>query len=173
MNIEDMIIDIKKALNAEAFYSAIALMLVIPDICSKIEYDYNSNKRRYIMWWDKYIGNYEKPPFRENQVEMPYLSGEVAYQLRCSILHNADLDIDKKCIKNESCKIDKFKITTIKNRLTNSVVSSNETFMSREYELNIYHLWMIIQRGGYLFYQNMPNEVKNNSDKICFIKTTQ
>ena len=42
--------------------------------------------------------------------EAAYLSGEVVYQLRCSVLHQGVPNIDKSQIKEETCKIDNFRI---------------------------------------------------------------
>lgn len=75
----DMLIDdVNKALNAEAYMAALALVLTIPDICAKAEYgDSLGNKERYVKWFDKYIGQYEICPREDGEEQLPYLSGEV------------------------------------------------------------------------------------------------
>ena len=48
---------------------------------------------RYIKWFDEYIGQYERDDERI-RVGMPYLSGELVYSLRNSILHQDNPNID-------------------------------------------------------------------------------
>lgn len=107
--IDRIIDDISKALEAEAYMAALSLVLTLPDICAKAEYgDSLHNKERYIKWYDENIGQYDKAPIEPGETEMPHLSGEVVYQLRCSMLHQGTPNIEKKNIKNEPCQIDHF-----------------------------------------------------------------
>ena len=104
----EIILDVRKALGAEAYLAALSLVLTIPDICGKAEYgDKMCPKKRYITWYNEWIGQYEKPPEDD---ETAYLSGEVVYQLRCSLFHQGTPNIEKEKIKEESCKIDYFQI---------------------------------------------------------------
>lgn len=62
--INKIIEEIDKSLEIEAYLSALSLVLILPDICGKAEYDSNKkNKERYINWFDEYIGKYEQSPF--------------------------------------------------------------------------------------------------------------
>ena len=55
--INKIIEEIDKSLEIEAYLSALSLVLILPDICGKAEYDSNKkNKERYINWFDEYIG---------------------------------------------------------------------------------------------------------------------
>ena len=103
-----------KALDNDCFFSALSLALTLPDICGKAKYPTDGNKKRYIAWYDEYVGAYEQCPGEEG--EMPYLSGEVVYQLRCSFLHQGNPNIDKGKINEECCKIDKFVLLTEKKK---------------------------------------------------------
>ena len=70
-------------------------MLTFPDICAKAKYgDSLGNKKRYTKWYNEYIGQYEKSPQEKYDITMPYLSGEVIYQLRCNVLHQGTPYID-------------------------------------------------------------------------------
>lgn len=56
-----LIDDVNKALDAECYYSALALALTFPDICGKAEYP-QKNTNRYKDWYDEHIGKYEQCP---------------------------------------------------------------------------------------------------------------
>ncbi len=84
-----LINDVNKALDAECYYSALTLALTFPDICGKAEFPQEKcTGKRYKDWYDEYIGKYEQCPCENCQnTTMPYLSGEVVYSLRNSLLH--------------------------------------------------------------------------------------
>ena len=171
MNVINLISDIKQALDAEAYFSALALILILPDICAKAEYgDTARNKERYINWYNEYIGEYEKSPKLENEVDTPYLSGEVVYQLRCMILHQGTLDVDKDKIEEVACKIDKLTLITQKSNkfdiyVDSSSVSQDEhaTIQERTYAINIQRLNLIITEAVKKYYEN-------NKEKFDFMK---
>ena len=52
--------DVNKALDAECYFSALSLVLTIPDICGKAEFPEKGPTRRYIDWFDKHIAKYEQ-----------------------------------------------------------------------------------------------------------------
>ncbi|HVI40256.1 MAG TPA: hypothetical protein VM577_06320, partial [Anaerovoracaceae bacterium] len=90
-----LIDDMNKALDAECYFSALALALTFPDICGKAEYPQNGPTKRYKDWYDEHIGKYEQCLSEQNQEPpMPYLSGEVVYSLRNSLLHQGTPNID-------------------------------------------------------------------------------
>ena len=100
--------EIDEALKHELYFAALTLALVIPDICGKAEYPNKSVGDRYRDWFEENIGQYEKEPVQEGQEEFPYLSGEVVYKLRCSMLHQGNPNVEKDSIHNEVCQIDHF-----------------------------------------------------------------
>ena len=147
-----LISDIDKALNAEAYMAALSLMLTLPDICAKAEYGKQyGNKKQYITWFDEYIGQYEKPPQENNEAPMPYLSGEVVYQLRCMILHQGTPNIESK---------KEFDIYT-------DAASYGSDFGSntpiRTYRLNIRRFWVILKSCVLAYY-------KANEEKFTFFQ---
>ena len=103
----DRISEIEICLENECYISALALALTLPDICGKAEYPNKSVGKRYIQWYDQYVGSYQKSqsPY---SADMPYLSGEVVYSLRNNFLHAGNPNIEKEKIKDELCKIDQF-----------------------------------------------------------------
>ena len=105
--INRIIKDIEFSLDNGAYLSALSLLLMLPDICGKAEYpNEESNKKRYVQWYDAYPGKYERPPHRKEK--LPYLSGEVIYSLRCSFLHQGNPNIENDKIKDDACKVDEF-----------------------------------------------------------------
>lgn len=70
---------------------ALALSLVIPDICAKYDYpdiynkkaEYNGHKGQgaaYAKWYDENIGNYDIDPI----TEIGLIDGSGCWRLRCS-----------------------------------------------------------------------------------------
>lgn len=168
--INRLIDDVNKALDAEAYMAALSLVLTLPDICAKAQYgDSVKNKERYIKWYDEHIGQYEKTPIPESKEEMPYLSGEVVYQLRCSVLHQGNPDIDSDKIKDESCKIEFFTIIVEKKKPFDIYVDTAgittmmrpESKPVRSYSVNVRRLCMIITSVTRGYYEN-------NKDKFTF-----
>ena len=103
--IKKIVKDLESCLENDCLFAALALALTLPDICGKAEYPKEKLiSRRYIDWYDKYIGNYERDRSKslgDSPTELPFLSGELVYQLRCSFLHAGDTDIDQKDIHDE------------------------------------------------------------------------
>lgn len=152
--INRLIEDVNKALDAEAYMAALSLVLTLPDICAKAEYDNRlKNSERYIKWFDEYVGQYEKAPVKSEEMEMHSLNGKVVYQLRCSVLHQGTLNIDKSRIKEKVCKIDYFTLVVEKKKPFDiyvdaanvlSTSDSKEDTPFRKYRINLRRLCLII-----------------------------
>lgn len=123
---EQIIEDIEKALGADAYLSALALAITIPDFCGKyyIEKVEKSNKAecskyRYEQWYKKFFlrnDNKEDAYYNEKQIQKPsQLTCEQCYGLRCSFLHAMDTDIANQRVMRElpitEVKINKGNIT--------------------------------------------------------------
>ena len=106
--VNKLIDDIKKALDNDLYYVALASALTLPDICGKAEYPQErSTKKRYVAWYNERIGKYEKN--HHVNFDMPYLSGEVVYCLRCSFLHEGNPNVDnEKLVKWNTIAINRF-----------------------------------------------------------------
>ena len=66
--VDRIIRDIRGALDNNLFFAALNSALTLPDICGKAEYPSEQrSKKRYIDWYDKEIGLYERNP-RQNQI---------------------------------------------------------------------------------------------------------
>ena len=156
-----LIDDMNKALDNNCFLSALAIALTLPDICGNAKYPDLGVTKRYTKWYDEYIGKYEKCPGRED--EMPYLSGEIVYQLRCSFLHSGNPNVSKDKITEDCCKVDNFILVTEKkktfNSYTDACYSTDYNFLygkSEErhltYEVNVRRLCLIISETAKEYY---------------------
>lgn len=101
--------EIKKALDNDMYVAALMMTLTIPDICGMAEYPQWKNDvgKRYKSWFDKYAGSDFKNTNNSDLI-CPYMSGEVIYTLRNSILHTGNPNIQKDNINDENNRIDKF-----------------------------------------------------------------
>lgn len=162
--------EITRCLDNECYIAALSLALTIPDVCGKAEYPTASVTERYIKWYNENMGQYEKSddPNRPDDVKMPYMSGEVLYNLRNSLLHQGTPSIEVNKIKDERCKVDSF-ILTVDNAMLggSSTVSygMDRKIEHRALEINIVNLCVklvAVARGYY----------KENADKFNFFQYT-
>ena len=75
------------AVEQRNWYAALSTALALPDICGWLEDPASGSQRRYIRWFDRFVGpEYirEVGPDREKHV---FLSGGDCYALRCAFLH--------------------------------------------------------------------------------------
>lgn len=105
--INKLIGEINQALDNNLYLIALNTALTLPDICGKAEYPAESkSSNRYKKWYQKYIGKYEQcSRDKENNIRFPYLSDNIIYQLRCSLLHQGNPNIGKR-----STSINNFKL---------------------------------------------------------------
>lgn len=117
MKWEMFVKSIEEALDKECFLPALALTLVLPDICSEYEYptiykkkdDYKGHKGQgaaYAKWYNEYFYKYELCDFSDSNLDEQHLkyleefqkkttlTGEHCWKLRCGLLHSGFLDID-------------------------------------------------------------------------------
>jgi hypothetical protein len=160
-----LIDDVNKALDAECYYSALALALTFPDICGKAEYpNERSTKKRYIDWYDDHIGKYEQCPCEGcKNKPLPYLSGEVVYSLRNSLLHQGTPNIDINKIENENNKIDYFELV-IESKKPFDIYGDSAGVNDegkKDYRVNVRRLCLIIGATARGYYEA-------NKDKFDF-----
>ena len=166
--VDKIIDDINKSLDVEAYWAALALVLTLPDICAKAEYQNRyGNRERYVKWYDEHIGYSEKPSYEtKNDIEMPYLSGEVIYQLRCAVLHEGSATIKKDKIEEERCKITKFVILVEKEKEFN-VYSDVHKYENENGEENK-EIYVSIRRLCMIITRVAKNYYNSNKEKFDF-----
>lgn len=96
--LEQYLIDIETALNSQAYLSACALSLAIPDICRQIQFPKMKKRNGYAKWFDEWIFNYyykgEISEEKFKEVNDVVFNGDVCYLLRCAFLHSGNTQIE-------------------------------------------------------------------------------
>ena len=99
-----LIEEINKCLDIDCYLVALTSALSLPDICGKAEYPTLKPSDRYIKWYDEYIGKYEITEESKNE-GVPYPSGLVVYNLRNSLMHEGNPNINE-----QTCDIQEFEL---------------------------------------------------------------
>ena len=148
--------DIEFCLEQEHYMAALSLALTLPDICGKAEFPSDSTTSRYIKWFNQFMTQY-KNSSSLNSADMPYLSGEMVYNLRNEFLHAGNPNIKKKDIKEEQCKVDKFELLIEKSFTGDTSMVSygkNLSVVDRGYTVNVYLLCTRLCRVAKEYYLN-------------------
>lgn len=193
--IEELAEEIEKAMHAECFFAALTLALMLPDICGKAEYPNERTGERYKKWYDECVGESEQllrvihkeegnnivsnntthagesDIGKDEDCNLPYLSGDVVYSLRNSMLHQGTPNIDTKRIK----VIDRF---ILKIEPENEVYAYSDSSFSypisrpdkgkvqyTTYEVSVRRLCEILRRCALGYY-------KENKEKFDFFNYT-
>lgn len=86
---EELILQIRKAIEYKLFYLSLFSVLALPDICGALESsDGKTSPDKYAKWYDSNIGN------------RYFLSGIECYTFRCKVLHQGTLAIKDKDFTN-------------------------------------------------------------------------
>lgn len=167
--VQRIVDDIRGALDNDLYFVALCTALTLPDICGKAEYPNERNSgKRYIDWYDKEIGYYEKNSHQTTDEEMPYLSGRVIYNLRCSLLHegNPNVDNEKLTCKNASLPIDHFVLKVEKKKELD--IYSDSTGISNLFEQHRREYTMSIRRICLIMCCVAENYYNENKEKFHF-----
>ena len=162
--IERLVQEIRTALKNELYFVALSSAITLPDICGKAAYPTErSSRKRYILWYDEEIVKYEKNP--EDKDDMPYLSGEVIYSLRCSLLHEGNPNMRNDSLRTNQ-PIDHFSLVIEKAKPFEiysdaSTIIQFEDEQRREYRMNVRRICMILCNVAETYY-------KENRDKFHF-----
>ena len=102
--------EIQKSLKQENYLAALTMALTLPDICGKAAEPSLGTGARYKKWYkdNVVLSDPHEADMPYCGADMPYLSEEVIYQLRNSMLHQGNPNVDAKSIREEQCKIDQF-----------------------------------------------------------------
>lgn len=158
--------NVRCSLSNKCYFSALALALILPDICGGAEFPCEAVGTRYIKWYDKYMVQ-KKNEFEE---EMPWLSGEVIYNLRNTYLHQGSPAIMKKKIKDHVNQLDRFILMLGDGRKINSasfdiaVDLEDESISYKSILIDVTYLCNCLCDCALLYYEN-------NKDKFSFMGT--
>lgn len=151
---DKLIHEIRSDIKSHNYLSALTLSLIIPDICAKVLYG-RTGRDNYIKWYDESVGMNYRP---ENDI-MPYLDGDVVYQLRCSVLHNGYYDLENLDNIKEQNKVNKFKLYVDEGScFINGIASYNHDTHYRTLEVDIKRLCEIICLVAEAEYNNNKEE---------------
>ena len=157
--VDKIIRDIRGALDSNLYFAALNCALTLPDICGKAEYpSERSSKKRYIDWYDKEIGFYERNPEQSESEEIPYLSGEVIYSLRCAMLHAGEPNINGDSVYNKP-NIDKFSLV-IQKAQPFDIYSDSSSIMDwngehiRSYRMSVRRICLIMCAVAEAYYRD-------------------
>jgi hypothetical protein len=169
--------DIRKAIENDCWYSALALALTLPDICGEIEFpQITSVGKRYRQWFLNHIENNKYFIVSGHNI----FSSKECYELRCSFLHSHSYDIESLYLK-ESVKNVKGTYFSIKNKFelyaSNDGTGAKRNFsndystriQTRKIRINVYYLCIVLCDEAEKFYntnKQMLNNVSINSIKI-------
>ena len=141
--INRIVSEIRSALENDLFIVALQAALTLPDICGKVAFPNENTSSRYKKWYDEEIGEYEHAP---NNTHMPYLSGEVVYNLRCALLHEGNPNVEK-----EKTDIGEFTLVLQKAESKYSTTcdvsgesTKNDNEIVRTYRVNVRRICMIL-----------------------------
>lgn len=160
--INKLVKQINISLETGCYMSALTTTLILPDACGKAAYpNIKPSRERYIKWYDEYIGKYEKnPDFSE---DMPYLSGNVVWQLRCSLLHESNPYVSK-----EKTQIDYFELLNQRYEGCSFAICSSTVTMNKDGEKLKTSLSINIIRICSIICATAENYYKNNNEKFNF-----
>lgn len=142
--------EIRTDIKNDCYLSALMMALSIPDICSKaVSSDKTTSRSRYIKWFDdNLVDNYR---CKEDLLD-PELTGEVLYELRCSIFHSGFFDLQNKSKIKGQDEINEFRLYA--DKLSNNYVISGTINDRVVIEVNIVKLCELLCLLGEFYYKN-------------------
>lgn len=148
--IDKLVKEINIALDNELYLVALNTALILPDICGRAEYPDKKSSERYKQWYQENIGQYEQAPEdKENNTGFPYLSADVVYQLRCSLLHQGNPNVEK-----EKTGIDRFTLfVEKKNQFDIYADSASLCGDTKTYRVSVRRLCLILTRTASKYYE--------------------
>lgn len=164
--VDQIILEIRTALSQGLHLSALALALTLPDTCGRAEYpDATGNGSHYRKWCSQYvIKDRCDSPYG---CDMPYLSEEIIYSLRNSLLHQSTPNVEQSKIREERCKVDKFELVISGKDSVNGDLS----MVSYDKEMHIVHreLKVYVSHLCYILCAAAEDYYKNNKEKFGFL----
>lgn len=153
--VNKLISEIKLALDNNLYLVALNAALTLPDICGKAEYPKLKTAERYKKWYQEHIGQYEQClEDKDNNTGFPYLSDNVIYQLRCSLLHQGNPNVEK-----EKTGIDRFALD-VEPKNSFDIYSDNASLdvdfdnIKKTYTVSVRKLCLTLCEKAKLYYED-------------------
>lgn len=149
--VERLINEVNIALENRLYLVALNTALTLPDICGKAKYPELKTASRYKKWYQEHVGQYEKST--KSSDNMPYLSADVVYQLRCALLHQGNPNVDT------NTGIDCFELVIEVPQTwiaiyadCSSICEHADKTVTRNYRVSIHRLCLILCETARAFY---------------------
>lgn len=163
-SLKKKIYEIKQALGLRAYNSALALVLTLPSICAKVEFDdIKEDSRKYIAWFNKYATN--KFTFKTNRIpdgkpsEFITIDGDTCYKLRCAVLHAGNFE-------THSCKYSKI---TIHGHDQNGEFFEHEKYKDGIANIDINKFCDLLCSAVEEYYDSFEDKSKFNIDNVLVL----
>lgn len=153
-----LINELEKAQEMSMCFSALGIALILPDMCSKVEFGKKSHGTEYKKWVDKYVvplvdsndehsmytivrykngrlhirGNGVDSSCEDIEESYSAFSGEAIYGLRCSFFHEGVPNV-KKVVSSESESIDSNKSNSVKRTINYRINLDEHNINSSNY----------------------------------------
>ena len=96
----NFISSIKKSIEEENWYSALAVSLMLPDICGNLEWPNKKSTSRYIKWFKENLQEQTYTSYiGADRKKHVFLTGDDCYGLRCSYLHAGQDNINAQSVQ--------------------------------------------------------------------------
>ena len=89
---------IRRSIEQQNWHAALALALVLPDICGKLQEPDAKSKDRYISWFDANLATINKSVMQGQ--EFVFMSAMDCYFLRCAYLHAGGEDVSEERLRD-------------------------------------------------------------------------
>jgi hypothetical protein len=125
---QPLLASIKAAVDQQNWRAGLALALMLPDICGKIETPEESPHWRYVKWWEKFGTTYE---YESRDGATNRVKAEEVFQLRCAYLHEGSDSLDPDKVQEHRLIVEWFNFTVSNHHLRkvdNTVLLKVETF---------------------------------------------
>lgn len=84
---------VRRSIEQRNWYGALTTALILPDICGRLSNPKQASGARYALWFDQWMTHNYLRHLGPEQTRHTFLSGSDCYALRCSLLHQGEVDI--------------------------------------------------------------------------------
>ncbi len=156
--------EISRCLSNDCHLAALALALTLPDICGKAEFPSKNTSARYVEGYEEHIGRFQREMSKSEEADLadlPFMSGELVYQLRCCLLHSGDTDVDRSKIHEEQNQLTEFNLEL--RRHDDILAAGSSTYLHyaktgdvefRRYDIGVTYLCKILSNVALKYYEN-------------------
>ncbi|MDB2016009.1 hypothetical protein [[Clostridium] symbiosum] len=197
MQLHYFIQSIEDALSKECYLPALALTLIIPDMCAKYDYaellkkgtfsydGHSKNGGAYAKWYDINILGYEFPDYISTNMSIEEISkhyellekttitGWQCWKLRCALLHEGNINISELFSKNDPRINFKFRISDSYCGVSESIctldINDNVTNITVHEDLVTFcHKILAVFKNSYMNDKNFLLETEKKNINIEF-----